>query len=161
MGHWYPCCPDIEIPCDICSADADAISVTLSGIENASCDCSWLNATFILARAGPGESLWPDSCLWLTSGKFICSYGATGEYSIRAKAEAVITPIGVSRYGWHVSIRVGVFPRHIDWVEFAWVNTVSGVFDCTATRTLMHKSTVAGQPHCLASSWDAASCQIN
>lgn len=149
------CCHYDTPPCDICSADADAISVTLSGIENADCDCSWLNATFILARDSA------DACLWLTSGKFICSYGATGEYSIRAKAAAVITSDGVLRYGWYVSVRVWVIPRHADWVEFAWVNTVSGVFDCTATRTLLHKSTVALEPHCLASSWDAASCQIN
>jgi hypothetical protein len=66
---WWPCCchePVVPPWCDLCVTDTDNdISITFSGVSDGeylgnACDCSVVNATFIL----PGRSSTADYCLW-------------------------------------------------------------------------------------------------
>lgn len=153
LAAWFPCCAQVDPPpCDSCTADSDTVSVTFSGIDDSICVCSWLNATFVLARTAT------NSCRWQTTGTFSCGTG--GQYTITAEATTI--PGITTRRGWRVTVSLAIPSGGIgNTVTYQWKNSSIDPFDCTATRSLTVNSVASLPDLCDTGSWSTSTCTIN
>ncbi|MHB8953573.1 MAG: hypothetical protein ACYC4U_11435 [Pirellulaceae bacterium] len=144
-----PCCTTTA-ECPRCSADTDSVSVTLGGISSSTCDCSSLNATFVLARNSS------DPCLWEYLGSFYCAtYGTVG-VSVLA---SVISGLG-GRYYWSVTLQLTWSPFGLAEITWLWDSGAATAFDCTAEQTLSVNSYTSPTPT-ICTDWATMTCQVN
>lgn len=132
LAAWFPCCtPYDPPPCAKCSADDDAMSITIAGLSNGTyCSgCSFFNATFVLARSSG------DACKWVKTG-YGGNCGGVGEYYVMTVLATVLSP--GTNYGFLAGLEARYQQGgtiHIEYVNRRWNSGVASAFDCTATRT--------------------------
>jgi len=131
---WF-CCrcqtPYDPPPCGICSADDNAMSITIAGLSNGTyCSgCSFFNATFVLARTAG------NACKWEKTG-YGGNCGGLGEYYIMNVLATVLSP--GSNYGFRAAVEARYAQGgsvHPEYVTRRYNSGAATPFDCTATRT--------------------------
>lgn len=157
VALWFPCCCRVPPPpCEHCTSDADSLSVTFAGAVDGDCDCDWINATFIVTRSAG------DMCTWRNTGKFSCSYGRTGHYTVTLRAQMFLIGLSV-RMGWAVRLDFSTDdhygPGNV--ALYRWINSAPGDFDCTATRIAAFQDAASIPAFCLTAAWPSSTCQVN
>lgn len=130
---WFCCrcqAPYDPPPCGICTADDDAMSITIAGLSNGTycTGCAYFNATFILARQSG------NACLWQRQA----TYYHCGPYLAIHKMTVIATTLapGTSK-GFIAGLEATYFLSGIGHVEYTrrrWNSGSASSFDCTATR---------------------------
>jgi hypothetical protein len=135
----------------MCTADNDTLPVTLANFTDNDCECSWLNATFILTRS----PFWV--CRWEYFANLPCQYGYGGTLYFGIIAVATIIS---GQSGWDVRVYIGRLGNN-DEIHFRWVSGGFAPFDCTATRNLTW--IIASYMGQQCGPWDyiGITCQVN
>lgn len=151
MALWYPCCTQsTAIPCSYCSTTPSTVTVTLSGVGNGACNCSFVNTTFILPQTA--------ACNWQYQQQFTCSTPNDGLLTVQATAGVI--PGLSGNWGWTVRVYVALPGGGIiNTITYYWNSGGTTAFDCTATRTLTFYASASLPDLC--SGWSSASCTIN
>lgn len=133
---WYPwCCCDIvdPPPCSNCTADANTVSITVSGATDDYCNqCDEaFNGTFVAVR-DPSVS-----CRWIYSNYvWPCRVvGSSFLFGARGFVLSAQTLFPSANKGWNLSLTVGA-NFHNDTAIYRWNSGSTSSFDCTATRSL-------------------------
>jgi hypothetical protein len=129
---WF-CCrcqtPFDPPPCGICTADSDALSITIAGLSNATCSgCAFFNATFILPRTAG------NACKWQKTG-IGGNCNTLGQPYIMSVLAGTLSPS--SNVGFHAGVQVSSYysgTMNIEYTNRRWNSGSTADFDCTATR---------------------------
>jgi hypothetical protein len=147
LALWFPCCTGGPPPCPKCSVDAETVTITYGGFADGYCDCTSLNASFVLTRSED----W--SCLWIYRGTLACGSGSPLQVEIRAWA--MINTLN-GQWCWHVEF---VLSGHIADMVHIWNSGDTVPFDCTATRVAAYSHHHTYSAWC--TNWANVTCQIN
>jgi hypothetical protein len=146
---WFCCCGSSPL-CNKCSADADAVSVTFAGFVDGDCDCTYLNATFVLARVPLLHLEYP--CAWIWEGTQTCVHGDVS-YTIQAYARDA-----GAYYYWLVGLEITVEAYALYSVQYLWEYSATPQ-DCTTTKTLTYDQHSEDHPVCTGHA--TSTCQVN
>ncbi|NLX57275.1 MAG: hypothetical protein GXY58_19370 [Planctomycetaceae bacterium] len=144
---WFPwcCCDDGGTAlCDSCSVDADAATITISGLVNGGCPrCDRVNGTYVVRRSAYVP------CEWSETYATPC-----GMLSIRCVAEPNV--IGSPHHGWALTLDMQAVGIH-DHVIFAADSGADAPYDCTAEYAADYQY-AAAQSGCMG--WSAAGAVV-
>lgn len=156
---WYPCCYEsVEPECEICSADADTVTVTISGLTSHTwCNrCENLNGTYILTR-NPA-----NACVWnytLSSNQLCNSDFPQSTLTITASVGE-----STGTYWWFVNITFITTLQgsaRTSSADYEWDSEDDVALDCTAEQVLAYEGHTPSATHPMCDNWDGLTVTVN
>lgn len=158
-GLWYPCCTVVpsEPECNICSADSETVTVTISGLTSHTwCDrCENLNGTYVLTRT-VNECAWSYS----VSNNLMCN----GTFP--PSTLTIVASVGVATLTnwWFVKITFMTTLQGADRTseaDYEWDSESDELIDCTAEQSLSYEGHTPSATHPMCDDWDGLTVTVN